>query len=82
MARPKRLKKVHDGATFADLAEWEELYAYCIECERRSRLDKYKLGQRFGLNTKINTLRHRLACQRIECKNKKGNMFGTASMDR
>lgn len=82
MTRPKRLKKVHDGATFASLAQWEELYGYCIECERRTRLDKYKLGQRFGLNTRINALRLGLTCQNIECKNKKGNMFGTTSMDR
>lgn len=79
MSRPKRLRLVADVTRFSDLDSCEQLYAYCPDCFRKTRLEKYHPGKKFGFDTRINTLSKFLACQNVNCKNKVGNVFGTAN---
>lgn len=76
--RPKHINLVPDNRRFSDLRQWEDLYAYCIECGRKSPLNKYALGKKYGTDTIINTLKPRLTCQ---CLSRTG-VFGTVNQDR
>ncbi|MBA8881682.1 hypothetical protein FHW16_005427 [Phyllobacterium myrsinacearum] len=79
MSGPKHLRLVADVTKFSDLDSWEHLYAYCPDCFRKMRLDKNRLGRKYGFHARINTLRKFLACKNVNCKNKVGNVFGTAN---
>ena len=72
---------VPDTTRFSDLQSCEELYAYCVECGGKSRLDKYALGKQCGVDIHINTLKPMLVCQEPKCQSKAG-LFATVNQDR
>jgi len=72
---------VPDTTRFSDLQSFEVLYAYCVECGRKSRLNKYALGKKCGGDLHINTLKPMLICQDVKCQSKAG-LFATSNQDR
>lgn len=80
MARPKHLRPLHERTRIGDLAHWEQLFGYCLECGRRSPVDKAELLRKYGPGAQVHELRTRLKC--LKCKSTVGNMFGVVNMDR
>jgi len=59
--------------TFGKLSEWYVLGGRCVRCEREGWLDRWELQRRFGRETFLKDLTHKLRC--MGCGNRKGNRW-------
>lgn len=65
---------------FCDLASWEHLFAVCADCGHSRQIDRHALQRKYGLTTKINSLRPLLSCD--PCEEKTLSVFGKANAPR
>lgn len=76
----KRLKPIHDKTRLCDLASWEDLFGYCVQCGKVGYVDKARLLRRYGTNAVLKQISGQLVCR--ACGARKGNEFGMSNRPR